>query len=97
MERHGRSSTIEVTKLLMRATLPYFNETEGLQTRHDLLGLQHWRLAHGQATCTFCVPTNSDSSLGSPSSSNMAMTSARFCRSSSRLALCGCAPGYPGA
>jgi len=36
-----------------------------------------------QSTTTVCVPTNSASSLGSPSSSSMAITSRRFACSSS--------------
>lgn len=47
------------------------------------------------ATTTACVPTNSVSSFGSPSSSSIAITSLRLACSSSRVAPWLCAPGNP--
>src|SRR5208337_534105 len=78
VERHRRSAAVRMTELLVSATLPDLDEAERFQARYHLLRLQHRQLGHGQATCTFWVPMNSDSSWGSPSSSSIPMTSAKF-------------------
>src|SRR4051812_44915798 len=78
VERHRGSPAVRMAELFVRTALPDLDEAQRFQARHHLLRLQHRQLGHGQATCTFCVPTNSDSSWGSPSSSSIPMTSARF-------------------
>jgi len=59
-------------------------------------GLRTGTLPTTQATATFCTPTNSDSSTGSPSSRSIDITSRRLAFSSSSVAPWECAPGKPG-
>src|SRR5262249_13404779 len=72
----SRSTPIRVAKLLVSAALPHLNEAERLESFHDFSRFQTGSLdAISQGTRTACVPTNSLSSCGSPSSNSMAMTS----------------------
>jgi len=78
MERHGGASSSAVTKLFMRTTLPDLREPKLAENCDDLCWLEHGDAAHSYATETFWIPTNSDSSSGSPSSSSIVMTSRRL-------------------
>jgi len=60
------------------------------------LGLRMGTLPMTQATATFWTPTNSDSSVGSPSSRSIAITSCRLWLSSSSVSPWEWAPGKPG-
>lgn len=75
MERHGGRTAIGMTKLLVRASLSAFFESEPLQTSNNLRGLQNRESTMRYATATSCVPTNSASNAGSPSSNNNLRTS----------------------
>ena len=67
----------------------------GPREGNDFPGLERGQLAH-YATLMVWTPTNSDSSLGSPSSRSMLTTSCRLPCSSSRVSPWLCAPGKPG-
>jgi hypothetical protein len=54
--------------------LPNLRETEALEKGNHLSRLEGGQVAH-YATLMVCTPTNSDSSLGSPSSRSMLTTS----------------------
>lgn len=95
VEWNRRRSAVWMPKLLVRSALSNFREAKCKQDRNDLARLQNRDVTH-YATRTVCVPTNSDCSIGSPSSSSIAMTSSRFARNSSSVAPCECAPGQPG-
>ena len=71
------SPAVGVTILLVRSSLPDLDEAQLLQEGRNLPRLQRGQLAH-YATLMVCTPTNSDSNLGSPSSSSMATTSWRL-------------------
>ena len=77
MKRDGGGSSIEMTELLVRTSLANFVEAERFQCPDHLEGFQNWD-ARTQAALTLRVPTNSEVNSGSPSSSNMAKTSAMF-------------------
>lgn len=93
---NGGAPAISVPVLHMRTALPHNRKTETFQDTADLGRFKNGERTHDQATATFCVPRNSASSLGSPSSSSMAMTSRRLAFSSSSVSACECAPGKPG-
>ena len=96
MEWNCGRTAVRVTVLPVRAALSNFDEPEAFQNPGDLTGFEDREVAHSYATLTVCVPMNSPSSLGSPSSRSIATTSSRFFRNSSMLAPCECAPGHPG-
>lgn len=75
VKRYRCSAPINMPILAVRTALTYFDETEIAQDRCYLKRLQHWGLCHDFQTRTFCVPMNSTSSSGSPSSSSISMTS----------------------
>jgi hypothetical protein len=68
------SATIGMTELLVGALLPNLGEAQCLEEVDDLPRLERGQLAH-YATLMVWTPTNSDSSLGSPSSRSMLTTS----------------------
>lgn len=84
-----------MTKLLVRSSLAHFNETELAKNSDDDARRKGWNWRH-YATWTVWVPTNSASTVGSPSSRSIETTSARLVFSSSRVSPCECAPGQPG-
>jgi hypothetical protein len=87
-KRDRRNATIRMAVLAVQTTLADLNEVETDKNGGDFPWLQNGNIAHHvYATFTVCVPTNSPSSLGAPSSSSMATTSSRFWRSSSRVDL----------
>ncbi len=96
VERDGRRAAVGMAELLVGAALADFDEFLGDEPVDDLARLEHRHVRHGYATSIWCVPTNSDSILGSPSSRSMAMTSLRLPSSSSRVAPWEWAPGKPG-
>ena len=65
----------------------------GSQRPHEVSGPERLPC---QATRSVWVPTNSDSSWGSPSSRSILITSSRLVRNSSIVSPCECAPGQPG-
>ena len=78
MERYCGAATIDMTVLPVRPTLPNELKVEGFEELDDFSGLEDWNVSHAQATTRFCVPTNSASSWGSPSSNNIATTSCKL-------------------
>ena len=46
MKRHGRSATVGMPKLSMRASLPHFREPQLTEQRYDLARLENRRLRH---------------------------------------------------
>jgi hypothetical protein len=78
MERHGSASSIGMAELLVRASLTHFLETKFFQNPGDLQGLQYRIFRHGQETITICVPINSASMDGGPSSSSISITSRKL-------------------
>ena len=79
------AASIEMSELLVGSALPDFRKTQGFETCHDLTRLQDRKSGHGHETSSVCVPTNCDSSSGSPPSSNIEITSRRFWCNSSRV------------
>ena len=59
----------------MRASLSHSDKSEPLQECHHLLRPQNRDTGQGYATLIVSTPTNSDSSVGSPSSNNISTTS----------------------
>jgi hypothetical protein len=59
----------------VRAALPYLEKSEFREYDDHIRWFQDGGISHAQAMAMFCTPMNSDSSWGSPSSSNMAITS----------------------
>ncbi len=96
MKRNRRTPAVIPSILDVRTTLTNRDKTQPLQNPADLPGLQYRNRSHGQETTTFCVPTNSASNSGSPSSRSMAITSLRLPLSSSWDSAWECAPGNPG-
>lgn len=96
VHRNGSAPSVNMAILDVRAALTHGGKTQFLQQPAHLGGLQDRQRAHTQATAMLCVPMNSASRCGSPSSSSMAMTSLRLSRSSSSDSACECAPGKPG-
>src|SRR5271157_4480858 len=96
MEGHRCTSPVFMTVLLVRASLPHLLKSKTLKDSNNFSWLEDLGYAHNQATTTFCVPMNSPSNLGSPSSSSISMTSLRFSFNSSSVSACECAPGNPG-
>ena len=78
MKGDRRLSTVSVPILLVGTPLPNLRETEALEKGNYLPRLEGGQVAH-YATLMVCTPTNSDSSLGSPSSRSMLTTSWRLC------------------
>ena len=75
----GRATTVSMTKLFVRAALAHLDEAEGFQYRNDLTRAKRRNATHERyATSSVCVPTNSASRVGSPSSRSMSTTSRRF-------------------
>jgi hypothetical protein len=74
MERDGGSPTICMPELLVRSPLPDLGKAQTLKKGDHLTRLERGQVAH-YATLIVCTPTNSDSSLGSPSSRSMLTTS----------------------
>lgn len=93
---NGGASAIGMPVLDVRATLSNGDETLAFQKAANFRGFENRERTHDQATATFCVPTNSASSLGSPSSRSIEMTSRKLALSSSNESACECAPGKPG-
>jgi hypothetical protein len=91
-----RFAFLGMAVLDVRAALSHGDETEAFQKAANFSGFKNGNGTHDQATATFCVPTNSASSCGSPSSSSMAITSRRLALSSSSVSACECAPLNPG-
>ncbi len=77
MKGHGRSPTVSMPILLVRTPLANLCEAEALEEGAHLPRLERGQVAH-YATLMVCTPTNSDSSLGSPSSRSMLTTSCRL-------------------
>ena len=96
VQRHRRAASVCVAVLNVRTALAHGGETQHLQQPANFAGFEDRDVSHRQATATLCVPTNSASSFGSPSSSSMATTSRRLAFSSSKDSACECAPGKPG-
>src|SRR5438034_5423172 len=96
MERNSCESTIWMPVLLVRPALPNFNKAESFQDRSNFAWFKDGIFSHRQPTMTVCVPTNSASKSGSPSSSNIPITSRRLVFSSSKLSAWVWAPGKPG-
>ncbi len=96
VQRNGRSASISMAVLNVRAALANGGKAETFKNAADLSRFKNGNGTHNQATATFCVPINSASSFGSPSSSSMEMTSRRLALSSSSDSACECAPGNPG-
>lgn len=96
VDRNCRAPTIRVTVLNMRTALANFYKTKSFKQSANFRGLENGKRTHGQATATFCVPMNSATSRGSPSSSSIEITSRRFPLSSSKVSACEWAPGKPG-
>ena len=96
MKRHSRAPAIGMPILFVGTSLAYFDEAGIAQDCRYLTWLQNWRCCHDSQTRTLCVPTNSASNSGSPSSSSISMTSRRLEFNSSREDACECAPGKPG-
>jgi hypothetical protein len=71
---YGRSPTVSTPILLVGTSLPNLSEAEPLEEGNHLPRLERGQVAH-YATLMVCTPTNSDSSLGSPSSRSMLTTS----------------------
>ena len=96
MERDCRSPTVGMTKLLVGTPLPDFDETKTLEDGDNFFRLEYRQGTHNYTTMTLCVPTNSVSNFGSPSSRSISMTSFRFRFSSSSVSAWEWAPGNPG-
>src|SRR5580704_19320087 len=72
-----RSATVSMPELAMRTALSHFDEAESFQNSNDIARLEDWNVAHAPVA-TDCVPTNSASSFGSPSSNSISITSRKF-------------------
>ena len=71
---YGRSPTVSMPIQLVGTSLPNLSEAEPLEKGNPLSRLERGQIAH-YATLMICTPTNSDSSLGSPSSRSILTTS----------------------
>jgi len=74
MKWNRRPATVCMAELLVGALLPNFPETQALEKGNDFPWLEGGQGAH-YATLMVWTATNSDSNLGSPSSSSMLTTS----------------------
>lgn len=79
VKRNGGRTTIGVPELLVRTALANLGEPVRLQKGNDFPRLEDGDPAHRQATWIVRTSTNSDSSVGSPSSKSISITSRRFC------------------
>ncbi len=96
VQGNRRATAIGMAVLHMRTTLAHRHKAEPLEETAYFRGFENGERTHNQATARFCVPTNSASRWGSPSSSSIAMTSRRLVLSSSSVSACECAPLNPG-
>jgi hypothetical protein len=96
MEGNRSAPAVRVAKLFVRTPLSNFNKAEIMEDCDDLARLENGRFRHAFPTSTDWVPTNSASICGSPSKSNISITSRRLAFSSSREDACEWAPGNPG-
>jgi hypothetical protein len=96
VEGNRRSAAVRVAELFVRAALSDLDESNLEKPRDNFLRFEDRQFGHRYGTCTACVPTNSASISGSPSSRSMAMTSDRFRDSSSSVSPWEWAPGNPG-
>jgi hypothetical protein len=85
VERNRSSSTVGMPVLPVRSSLTRLNEPQPSEKGNHFPRLQDWDRSHGYPTWIVWIPTNSDSSFGSPSSRSISRTSCRFRWSSSRL------------
>ena len=91
----GCLAAVRMPELAMGAALADLHESQAFKNSNSLSGFQYREEAHGY-TVTACVPMNSASSFGSPSSRSIWITSWRLSRNSSSVAPWLCAPGKPG-
>jgi hypothetical protein len=84
VEGNRRAPTVRVTKLLVRASLPQFLEARLSRRATTSRGLRVGSVPT-YATLMVCTATNSDSNVGSPSSSSMRTTSCRLANSDPTL------------
>ena len=96
VEGNRGAASICMAILNVRTALPHSDKAQPLQKAANLSGFQDGNRSHAQATAKFCVPTNSASNWGSPSSNNIATTSRKLTFNSSSDSACECAPGNPG-
>lgn len=83
--RHRCSSAVLMAELLVRFALPDLSEPEFLQNLNHFAWLERRNFDQRYLTARTCVPMNSPSSCGSPSSRSISTTSLRFSLSSSRV------------
>src|SRR3990172_5346319 len=84
VEGDSRSAPVGMPVLLMGPALTDADKPQPPQQRDDFARPEDGDRAHAYATRIVWIPTNSDSSFGSPSSRSISTTSWRFRRSSSR-------------
>ena len=106
----GLKSADGIPVLAVRTTLANTNESKGFEYSAEFVRFQNvahtsyiiQKLknknvpSHFQARAKLCVPTNSASRVGSPSSNNISITSRKLACNSSSVSPCECAPGKPG-
>ena len=71
----SRASPVRVPVLFVRPALSDFRKAEPIEYSGNFAGTEYRNAAHDYATTTLCVPTNSASNSGSPSSRSMDTTS----------------------
>jgi hypothetical protein len=71
MIRDGRLATVRMSKLSMRTALPNLFEAESFENPHNFARLENRKPSHIIYTVTVCVPINSASNFGSPSSNSI--------------------------
>lgn len=75
MKGHGRTAAVRVPKLSVRTPWPDFGKPSFPRSATTSRGVRTGSFATAYATSTVCVPTNTLSSRGSPSSSSISTTS----------------------
>ena len=93
--RYGCLSPVGMTELTVRSSLTNLFKPKTSKNSDDFFRFQDRKRSHDY-TMTAWVPTNSASSLGSPSSKSICRTSWRFACNSSSVSPWECAPGKPG-
>src|SRR5205823_5439463 len=75
---NGGAASVGMAILDVRTALAHIVETQPFEQATNFDGFKDGNRTHTQATAMLCVPTNSASNFGSPSSSSMAITSRRL-------------------
>ena len=80
MDRNGRGLAVGVPELFVRTFLSNFFEAQFSKNANNLSGRKNGNGSHDiqGPIVTVCVPMNSESRFGSPSSMSISTTSLRF-------------------